>query len=417
MAHQEFQVIFRGELLPDWPTEAVKANLAKLFKADEARIEVLFSGRPTIIKRGLSQEEGERYRLLFERAGAVCEVVPSAPLPPPSTAPHGIATGTGERSRVPGISHGAPSDSAQVPPRTAKKREAPPATAGGLEQRLNSLRRKVRDIDTEAAGEKASALFEGVSTTVRSGLAKYGLASPQRSKLIGAAVLGLGLLIAMVLLLGGRPKPMPIEQEVFDKFAKQYYRGIRKSDLAEAGTKLLVERAHEVTEDMGYDFDRTLLYWLLHKDRVESQRGLDIYRAILVEPVAVAVSAGLSGIEDQVAPETRRVFETMATIPPGVDLTALRMIQACPSEGNRLKHDDLLGVLEDNDIPIDASQPDLTIADVFFDLERAGFIKIQRRWENDVQYSDIEVLAPEAMLRTEQQLAYLAEIKAQMEPP
>ena len=37
MADQEYYVVFRGHLLPDWPREAVKGNLAKLFKADEAR--------------------------------------------------------------------------------------------------------------------------------------------------------------------------------------------------------------------------------------------------------------------------------------------------------------------------------------------------------------------------------------------
>jgi hypothetical protein len=210
---------------------------------------------------------------------------------------------------------------------------------------------------------------------------------------------------------------MPIEKDVAQKFAKQYYREIRQTDLAAAGTKVLVERAREVVEDMGYDFDRTLVYWLSHKDRVESRGALDVYRTILVEPVAVAVSAGLSGIDAQIAPETKRVFETAAAVPPGVDLDAIRMIRECPSDGRLLKHDALLQVLKDNGRPIDAAQPDLTIADVFFGLERAGFIKIHRRWEKDVQFSDIEVLAPDAMRRVEEQLAYLAQIKAQAAPP
>lgn len=418
MADQEYHVIFRGEHLPDWPVESVKGNLAKLFKADEARIETLFSGRPITIKRGLSREEGQRYRLLFERAGAVCDVVPAPPGASSSTATKpGIVSGAGGPTRHQPHRPGSSPEDQSTHPRAAKKQENPSDQPRGPEPRLDTLRRKVREIDPEAAGEKAAALFQSIATSVRSGIAKNGLRGWKGGKLIGGALIGGVFLIAIVLLLGSASKPMPIEREVFDKFAEQYYREIRKGDLAGAGTMLLVERAREVIDAMGYDFDRTLLYWLMNKGQVEAQGGFDIYRTMLVEPVAVAVSAGLSGIEEHVAPETQRVFETVATIPPGVDLEALRLIQACPSDGHRLKHDDLLTVLEKNGIPIDAGQPDLTIADVFFDLERAGFVKIHRRWENDVQFSDIEVLAPEDMRRTEQQLTYLADIKAQVEPP
>ena len=212
-------------------------------------------------------------------------------------------------------------------------------------------------------------------------------------------------------MLGGTPEPMPIERSVFDRFAKQYYREIRKSDLANLSANVLIQRAREVVEDMGYDFDRTLLFWMFHQDRVESEGGRNIYNTILVDPVAVAVAAGLSGIDETITPETRQVFETAAGIPPGVDLISIRMLKSCPSEGSLFKHDDLLQVLADNGMTTDSGAPDLAIADAFFGLERAGFIKIQRRWENDVQFSDIELLEPEAMQRVEDNLQYLDEMK------
>jgi hypothetical protein len=130
-----------------------------------------------------------------------------------------------------------------------------------------------------------------------------------------------------------------------------------------------------------------------------------------VEPVAVAVAAGLSGIDAYVAPETRQAFETVAALPPGVDLLSIEMIKACPSDGNLLKHDDLLRVLEAHAVPIDTGQPDLAIADAFFGLEQAGFIKVQRRWEKDVQFSDVEILDLAAMNDAEGKLLYLDEMK------
>ena len=76
MADQQYQVVFRGEIAPDARIEEVKANLAKLFKTDDARIERLFSGKAIVLKKDLRQEDGERYRILLNKAGALCEVVP-----------------------------------------------------------------------------------------------------------------------------------------------------------------------------------------------------------------------------------------------------------------------------------------------------------------------------------------------------
>ena len=426
MADQEYQVVFRGQLLPDWPIEAVKGNLAKLFKADETRIEVLFSGRPVVIKSGLSRGEGERYRLLFEKAGAICDVVPTGGAPAPSSPPHkgvpqasGEPQGSGQQPPDTPDSPGAPSPAPAPPGRKPPMGPAvpPPAGTGDHHHSTGSFRDRLRAIDAEDLREKSSAFFTKTAAAARSGMARGGAGSLVRNKWVWAAGAAVCIAMAVVLLLGGGSKPMPIREKVFDRFAKQYYRELHKTDLASAGTSVLVEQAREVVEDMGFDFDRTLLLWLTHKDRVERQGGLDVYRAILVEPVAVAVAAGLSDIDRQIAPQTRRVFETAASIPPGVALLPIRMIRECPTEGDRLRHDDLLQVLKDHAVPIDEGQPDLSIADAFFGLERAGFVKIHRRWENDVQFADIEVVAPEAMRHVEQQLAYMAEVRTQMAPP
>jgi hypothetical protein len=53
----------------------VKANLAKLFQADEQRLALLFSGRRIVIKSNLDAAGAEKYRSTLERAGAVAEVV------------------------------------------------------------------------------------------------------------------------------------------------------------------------------------------------------------------------------------------------------------------------------------------------------------------------------------------------------
>jgi hypothetical protein len=70
-----YEIVFTGQVLPGARLEAVKANLAKLFQADEQRIELLFSGRRLVLKNNLDAAAAEKYRSTLERAGALVEVV------------------------------------------------------------------------------------------------------------------------------------------------------------------------------------------------------------------------------------------------------------------------------------------------------------------------------------------------------
>ena len=419
MADQQYQVVFRGEIAPDTRIEVVKANLAKLFKTDDARIEHLFSGKAIVLKKGLSREDGERYRSLIEQAGALCEVIPLSLTRPPSPLANKDTPEKPESSRK--IDHrqaiSTEDNGATATPNlkqraAAIKEKAKAVQAGELQQTLGAIREKVRGIDTGKAGRKVSSLVGGATASVTSDLRKGGIAALKQNKIVWAgAGVTLFIIVALVMMMGGSTKPMPIESKVFDAFAKQYHREVRNADFTNAGTTVLIGVAREVVEDMGYDYDRTLLFWLFKKDLVESNGGMPIYTNILVDPVAVAVAADLSGIGELIAPETRQIFKISAALPLSVDLSSIKIIKACPVTGNLLKHDDLLRVLKENAASVDFSQPDLAIANAFFGLDRAGLIKIHRRWEKQDQFSDIEILDLGALNAVEEKLEYLAELE------
>ena len=69
-----YEIAFSGQTVPGAALEQVKANLARLFQADEQRIALLFSGRRMVIKTGLDAAAAEKYRVTLERAGALAEV-------------------------------------------------------------------------------------------------------------------------------------------------------------------------------------------------------------------------------------------------------------------------------------------------------------------------------------------------------
>jgi uncharacterized protein YdgA (DUF945 family) len=81
-----YEVAFSGQIQEGAELDAVKASIAKMFKADEATMAKLFSGTRVVIRKNMSAEAADKYSLAFSRAGAICELnlmpadtAPSAP--------------------------------------------------------------------------------------------------------------------------------------------------------------------------------------------------------------------------------------------------------------------------------------------------------------------------------------------------
>lgn len=79
MSEARYKILFSGQVLPDFPLETVKANLAQLFKSDAARIEALFGGQEVALKRDLADAEADRYLAALQRAGADVRKVSEKP--------------------------------------------------------------------------------------------------------------------------------------------------------------------------------------------------------------------------------------------------------------------------------------------------------------------------------------------------
>ena len=69
-----YEIAFSAQLVPGAQLELVKANLARLFQADEQRVALLFSGRRIVINSNVDAVAAEKYRSTLERAGAVAEI-------------------------------------------------------------------------------------------------------------------------------------------------------------------------------------------------------------------------------------------------------------------------------------------------------------------------------------------------------
>lgn len=87
IAPGRYCLVFAGALAPQANPERTRDNLAQLLRCDRERIERLFGGRRTVLKKGLEQGSAMKMKEAFDRTGAICVLEPEeAPIPAPAPA-------------------------------------------------------------------------------------------------------------------------------------------------------------------------------------------------------------------------------------------------------------------------------------------------------------------------------------------
>ncbi|MFH1885344.1 MAG: hypothetical protein ABIJ95_07740 [Pseudomonadota bacterium] len=74
MSEVRYCVVYKGDLQEGRDPEVVKKDLADLFKLSGDKAEKLFSGDPVVVKKDTDEQTANRYKELFELAGAICDV-------------------------------------------------------------------------------------------------------------------------------------------------------------------------------------------------------------------------------------------------------------------------------------------------------------------------------------------------------
>lgn len=90
MADPRYDIYFRGEILAGADEVQVKAAIAKIFKADTAKLALLFSGKVNTIKKAVDKATAAKYQQAFKQAGAKAVItlakaaqIQHAPVPDP----------------------------------------------------------------------------------------------------------------------------------------------------------------------------------------------------------------------------------------------------------------------------------------------------------------------------------------------
>jgi hypothetical protein len=86
MNEEKFDLVFSGELVSGFDLTQVKKNIQALFRIDETKVEVLFSGKAIPLRKGLDADSANKYRVAMKKAGARVDVVLSRDPPPAAAA-------------------------------------------------------------------------------------------------------------------------------------------------------------------------------------------------------------------------------------------------------------------------------------------------------------------------------------------
>jgi len=82
MTDSTYRVVFSGSPLPDADRDAAIRNFAQLFRKTPEQVAGLFSGKPTVIKKGLARAEADKYCRALEKAGLAVRAEAEAPAAP-----------------------------------------------------------------------------------------------------------------------------------------------------------------------------------------------------------------------------------------------------------------------------------------------------------------------------------------------
>ena len=115
MADPKYDIYFRGEILPGADAAQVKSAIAQIFKADAAKLAILFSGKVNTNKKSVDKATAAKYQQAFKKAGAkaVITLAKQVQSSEPPAAPV-----TAQQETAP-LSESSPAESSSKPDSTA----------------------------------------------------------------------------------------------------------------------------------------------------------------------------------------------------------------------------------------------------------------------------------------------------------
>lgn len=394
MPDPKYDIVFEGRFVEGADPERVRAFLSRIFKIGREDGAKFFSGRRVVIKKGVDLPTAHHYKNLMRKAGAACRLVPQdAPLaglpeppPPPKPPPAGNA-GRG-------------------------------AVAGGVEP----------DGPVGIGARLKSINAESIRSRVRNGLLRRGsdtdggwkgkglrfLGRNRRLQILGAVLAAVVVVSVAAFWPGG--KPMPADDATLETFVADFKAGLLAIKTGRSRAIAHMKVAKAAIEGMGYDYDKTLLFWHFNRSLADDPRRRAIRDDYLIGPLKVLFELDAGQLKPFMAPETYATLEDTLGIGEHITLQSIRMLRECAQGDTRVPHEALVAGLQKFDIVVDGSFPEIAVEEAFYGLRHHGLIQISTRRDWKIKRVELEILDLEGIATQEKKLQQLASMSAHYAP-
>lgn len=391
MRNPKYDIVFEGRFVEGADPGRVKVLVGQIFKIGPNDAERFFSGRRVVIRKGVDLSEAQRFKKLMRKAGAACRLVPQdAPLsghPDLTTVDRPLAS-----KRAPQVvaARGAESDR--------------PAGIGARPEKKNS-----EDIHRLVPGGRTQREYDLGETNAYKRLRSVG-----RSR--GVQVL-LGTLTVVVMVsiaaLWHENGPMPADAATLKTFVTGFNNRLLKVKTGRARAVTYVKVARAVIEDMGYDYDKTLLNWRFNPTMSQEIRQRAFRDDYLMGPLKILFELDAEQMNAFMAPETYAALENTLKIGDHITLESIHMLRECARGQTLVPHEALVSGLAKFDIKVDANFPALSVEEAFYGLHYNGLIQIHTRLEWKTKRVELEILDRAQIAAQEKKLQQLENLYAQ----
>ena len=383
MPNPKYDIVFEGRYVEGADPVRVRALISEIFKIGHKESQRLFSGRSFVIKKGVDLPEAHRFKNLMRKAGAACRLVPQdvtltdPPAPPPVSA--GQTDGGQTEFNAEGAGAGARRSEPVQPGDGARLRPTPPK-------------------ETKGPGQ-----------TFRRG--------PGRRRALQMLLVALAVLVVVGFAVpwqGGGP--MPSDTATLERFVSAFNSRLLEINVGRSRAVTQIGVAKAVVEDMGYDYDQTLLAWRFNQALTRDARRRAIGDDYLLGPVRIQFELDPGALQSVLAPETWAALEKIEGVGDHITLRSIEMLRECARGKDWVPHEVLTAGLAKFNVPVDPQFPELSVEEAFYGLRYNNLIQIHTQREWKTKWVELEILDRAQIADQERRLRWMESMQAQYTP-
>ncbi len=383
MPNPKYDIVFEGRYVEGADPVRVRALISQIFKVGREESQRLFSGRSFVIKKGVDLPEAHRFKNLMRKAGAACRLVPQDVTLTDSPEPPAGAAGQADSGETNGNAHGSGAgdgSSGPIPP------EAVARGRHGMSK-----------------NEKSPVPATRRGTT--------------RSRALMLLLVALVVLVAASFAIpwhGGGP--MPADTATVQRFVSAFNAGLLDIKVGRSRAVTQIEVAKAVVEDMGYDYDQTLLAWRFNRALPRDKRHRAIGRDYLLGPVRIQFELDPRALRSVLAPATYAALEKVEGVGEHITLQSIELLRECARGRDWVPHEALAAGLGKFKVPFDPQFPQISVEEAFYGLRYNGLVQIHKQREWNTDWVELEILDRAKIADQESRLRWLEGMYAQYTP-